>query len=69
MILISAREEMRGRAMGILSLAIGAEPIGGIMLGVMAERLGPSTAVGLMTVSGLAITAVWTYFAKEMRRL
>ncbi len=69
LILISAREEMRGRAMGILSLAIGAEPIGGIMLGVMAEWLGPRQAVGLMAVTGLAITAVWTYFAKEMRRL
>ena len=69
LILISARDEMRGRAMGILSLAIGAEPFGGIMLGVLAERLGPSQAVGLMTVSGLAMTAVWTYFAKEMRRL
>lgn len=69
LILISASEEMRGRAMGILSLAIGAEPIGGIMLGVTAEWLGPRQAVGLMTVSGLAMTAVWTYFAKEMRRL
>ena len=37
LILISAREEMRGRAMGILSLAIGAEPIGGIMLGGMVQ--------------------------------
>ena len=69
LILLSAKEEMRGRAMGILSLAIGAEPIGGILLGVLAEILGPSDAVGVVAVAGFILTVVWVIVAKQMRRL
>ncbi|MEE2701191.1 MAG: MFS transporter [Chloroflexota bacterium] len=69
LILLYAKEEMRGRAMGILSLAIGAEPIGGILLGVLAEILDPGSAVGLVTGTGLVLTVGWVIVAKEMRRL
>jgi len=69
LILLSAKEEMRGRAMGILSLAIGAEPIGGILLGVLAESLGPSDAVGVVAVAGFILTVGWVIVAKQMRRL
>ena len=69
LILLYAKEEMRGRAMGILSLAIGAEPIGGILLGVLAEILDPGIAVGLVTGTGLILTVGWVIVAKEMRRL
>ena len=60
---------MRGRSMGILSLAIGAEPIGGIMLGGLAEAFGPGQAVGMVAGTGFVLTVVWVMFAREMRQL
>jgi MFS family permease len=38
--------EMRGRAMGVLTLAIGASPFGSLLLGLMAEAWGVSVAIG-----------------------
>ena len=58
-ILVEAIEEMRGRAMGTLVLAIGAGPFGRLQAGGMAQIWGAPLAVGTMAgLAGLATLAV-----------
>jgi len=58
-ILVEASDEMRGRAMSGLVVAIGIGPFGRLQSGAMAEAWGPRLAVGVMAV----IAAVGTLFA------
>ena len=52
-VVISSSEEMRGRALGVISLAIGAGPIGALAIGALAELTSPSTAIMAFAVCGL----------------
>ena len=52
-ILLVARDDMRGRGLGVITLAIGAGPIGGLMLGRMADVMGAPTAMTINAVLGL----------------
>jgi len=52
-------DAMRGRAMGLLSMAIGTLPIGMYLLGELAERVGASTAVVVFNMVGLALAVAW----------
>ena len=53
-ILVESADEMRGRAMGAISLAIGTGPLGRLQSGAMAEAFGAPLAVGSMTVMAVA---------------
>ena len=57
-ILVEASDEMRGRAMSGLVVAIGIGPFGRLQSGAMAEAWGPRLAVGVMAV----MAAVGTLF-------
>jgi MFS family permease len=46
-VLRNASDEMRGRAMGVLTLAIGVGPFGSLEIGALAESVGPSPAVAI----------------------
>ena len=59
LVLTTVESDMRGRAMGLLSMAIGALPVGTFLLGEIAEQLGAPSAVVLMAVSGLICLGVW----------
>ena len=52
-ILLVARDDMRGRGLGVITLAIGAGPIGGLMLGTMADAMGAPRAMTINAVLGL----------------
>ncbi len=52
-ILLVARDDMRGRGLGVITLAIGAGPIGGLMLGRMADLIGAPKAMTINAVLGL----------------
>jgi MFS family permease len=53
--------EMRGRAMGALSMAIGTLPIALFVLGAIAEATGPVSALGTSALIGIVALAVcWT---------
>ena len=52
-VLLVAREDMRGRGLGIITLAIGAGPIGALMLGAIAEKLGAPIALTIIATLGL----------------
>ena len=51
-ILLMARDDMRGRCLGILTLSIGAGPIGGLMLGWTADARGAPMAMTINAVLG-----------------
>ena len=51
-ILLMARDDMRGRCLGILTLSIGAGPIGGLMLGWTADAIGAPMAMTINAVLG-----------------
>ena len=61
--------EMRGRAMGILALAIGSSPIGALIVGALAGAHGPAFAIGacaavclvLVLATAVAIPALAGY--------
>ena len=52
-ILLVARDDMRGRGLGVITLAIGAGPIGGLMLGRTADAIGAPIAMTINAVLGL----------------
>ena len=56
-VILVAREDMRGRSLGVMSLAIGASPLGALLVGGLANTLGPTQAITIMgvLVSGYAI--------------
>ena len=55
LILVFTSDEMRGRAMGILTLAIGAGPPGAMGIGITAGALGAPAAVAIASGLGLAL--------------
>ncbi len=69
MVLLSIDERIRGRVMGVMSMFIGVMPLGTLMLGGLAEWLGPGRAVAVTAASGVLLTGVWSYFSREMRKV
>ena len=57
---------LQGRAMGLLSTAIGALPIGMFTLGEVAERIGPDNAVNLYAAIGIVSLAGWVWRRPEV---
>ena len=53
-VMLVASEEMRGRALGVVGLAIGAGPLGAVLVGVVASAASPSLAIGLNAAVGAA---------------
>jgi len=66
LVLTTVSEEMRGRAMGLLSMAIGALPVGTYVLGEVAQQLGARVAVILMASLGLAGMTLWLLIRPEV---
>ena len=59
----SAPQAARGRALGVVGLAIGVNPLGNVILGLVAEQIGPQAALAgfaLIGLSGLALVR-WRY--------
>ena len=65
---LGASPEMRNRAMGVLTICIGAGPIGFLHLGLLAEWLGANTAVTVIAVEGLVMLALALLVWPEARR-
>ena len=62
-------DEMRGRAMGLLTLSIGAQPIGMFCLGELAERLGVRQALLVVSVLGVAAHTLSQLVLPQARRM
>lgn len=59
----TAPPELRGRSLGVIGLAIGMQPLGTVMLGLAAERVGPQAALACFALTGLCGLALvrWRY--------
>ena len=66
-VMLVAREEMRGTALGAVSLAIGAGPFGALLVGGVAALRGPSFAVGLYAAIGMAGIALIALLLPALR--
>jgi hypothetical protein len=59
LVMTSTDDAMRGRAMGLLSMAIGTLPVGMYLLGELAEVIGAPAAVVVFNVVGLVCALAW----------
>ena len=58
-----APPEIRSRLMGVLTVCIGTAPLGFAHVGLLADWLGPQTALVVIAVEGLlASLAAWLYW-------
>jgi predicted MFS family arabinose efflux permease len=67
LVLTSASDAMRGRAMGTLMLAIGFGPLGALHIGALATVLGAPLAVTVSAGVGLLLLAFIVWRAEELR--
>lgn len=58
LVMLVAKKEMQGRALGVVSLAIGAGPLGSLMLGATASWIGPVQALALNSLVGVILVTV-----------
>jgi MFS family permease len=66
--ILAARPEVRSRVMGVLTVCIGAGPLGMLHLGWLADWLGAAAAVQVMAIEGLVALALVALIWPEMRR-
>lgn len=69
LVMTTATDEMRGRALGLLSMCIGVLPFAMLTLGGTAEAVGPSAAVISGVILGLLLMVVWAVRRPESQRV
>ncbi len=69
LVMTNAEDEMRGRAVGILSMSIGVLPFAMLLLGGVAQVVGPSTGVMASAGIGLFAMVIWSLRRPEARGL
>lgn len=66
LVMASAPVELRGRALGLLSMAIGALPVGMYALGELAERVGVTGALVFNACAGAGLLLLWSIRRPEL---
>jgi MFS family permease len=56
--MLVARYDMRGKALGVVTLAIGVGPFGALIVGAVADQTGPSLALFLNVAIGLPLVGL-----------
>ena len=56
-VLLVAKADLRGRALGVVTIAIGAGPIGSLIIGAVAEWIGASNALMINSLIGFILVA------------
>jgi MFS family permease len=67
LVMLVSRDEMRGRALGVVSLAIGVSPFGALLIGALASSIGTGNAIvvnavaaiGLLVLIAIAMPSFW----------
>ena len=67
-VMLMAREDMRGRALGIMTLAIGAGPLGALLVGAVADATSTSFAIAVNAVIGLVAVGLIGLLMPSLRR-
>ena len=57
-VLLVAKPEFRGRALGVVTIAIGAGPVGSLIVGAVAEWIGSPSALMINSVLGFFLVAI-----------
>ena len=65
LVMDSVSEERRGRALGLLSSAIGVLPIGMLVLGEIAELVGTSLAITISVITGAVLMTIFLRIRPE----
>lgn len=68
LIIANSPPEMRNRLMGVLAMCIGMGPMGILVVGLLADRLGASTGILITSATGLAAVFVCVLVWPEIRR-
>ena len=56
--MLVAQDQMRGKALGVVSLAIGSGPFGALLVGSLSDLYGPSFAIGVIAATGLTLVGL-----------
>ena len=67
-VVLIAPHQMRGRALGVVALAIGASPLGSLMIGSLATAADPTAAIRIHGFLGLVLIALVTLVSLSIRR-
>ena len=67
-VMLLAKDEMRGRVLGVTTLAIGASPLGTLLVGGLASAVSPTFAIGLMSIIGIVSLAVVGLLMPSLRQ-
>lgn len=67
-VMLVSRPEMRGRCIGVITLVIGAAPLGAVLLGAVADWLGPLAAVRINGMTGMFLLISVTLWATSLWR-
>jgi MFS family permease len=68
MMMLVAREDMRGKALGVTSLAIGVGPVGALLVGAIASALSAGIALRLIAVAGILCVGFIAILMPSLRR-
>ena len=68
LIVLKTEPAMRSRVMGVMSVAIGAGPLGTLQMGSLAEWIGPQGAILLLSATGAALLIGAAILWPELRR-
>ena len=67
-VILVSSHAMRGRALGVVGLAIGASPLGSLLIGAVANTVGVILAIRIHGLVGFAAVAVVTLLSSSIRR-
>ena len=65
--MLVARHDMRGKTLGVVSLAIGAGPFGALLVSALAEKIGPTFALLVNAAVGLPMVVVVALIMPALR--
>ena len=66
-VMLTADQDMRGKALGVITIAIGTAPLGAFALGVMAERIDAPFAIRVNAAVGIVLVALIAVIAPDLR--
>jgi len=66
-VVVNSADQMRGKALGVVTLAIGAGPLGALIVGAVASSFGPQLALRIDALAALAALAALWIFIPEVR--
>ena len=67
-VMLASKKNMRGKALGVVSLAIGASPLGALLEGAIANREGPELALGMNAGLGIILICFTTIMILAMTK-